>query len=182
VAYAMSQACAVLLGMVVLPLWILVGLADWWCHRRSDIERTSGLRENLFHLALFALVAAGAVATALLDINYLVLLLLMAVFLAHELLTWIELRYVTDRRHISPFEQMVHSFLEILPLLVLAVLAVDLIAAQPVGSGAWSMRLRHDLAPGPLVAAAIAVLLLNVAPLLEETGRCLHADRRGASN
>jgi hypothetical protein len=174
----MSHTCAVLLGMVILPLWILAGLADWWCHRRSGIEHSSGLRENLFHLALFALVAAGAVATALLDINYLVLLVLIAVFLAHELLTWVELRYVNDRRHITPFEQMLHSFLEILPLLVVAVLAVDLLAAQPTGSGTWWVRLRHDLAPSPLVPAAIAVLLLNVVPLLEETFRCLHAGRQ----
>jgi hypothetical protein len=27
----------------VMPVWIGAGLADWWCHRRSDIEHTSGV-------------------------------------------------------------------------------------------------------------------------------------------
>ncbi|KKJ01741.1 diguanylate cyclase, partial [Burkholderia gladioli] len=38
----------------VLPVWLAAGLADWWCHRRSRIEATSGLRVSLLHLAQLA--------------------------------------------------------------------------------------------------------------------------------
>ena len=33
----------------VMPVWIGAGLADWWCHRRTDIERTAGTRESAIH-------------------------------------------------------------------------------------------------------------------------------------
>ena len=28
------------------------GLADWWCHRRSDIEHTAGTTESAIHAAM----------------------------------------------------------------------------------------------------------------------------------
>ena len=62
----------------VMPLWILAGLADWWCHRRTAIERTSGLRENLFHWLLFAEAGVALGAVAVLDVNAALLLLVAA--------------------------------------------------------------------------------------------------------
>jgi hypothetical protein len=35
-----------LLGFVV-PTWIGAGLADWACHRATDIEHTAGRRESV---------------------------------------------------------------------------------------------------------------------------------------
>lgn len=29
----------------LIPMWIVPGLADYFCHRRTNIETTSGLRE-----------------------------------------------------------------------------------------------------------------------------------------
>ena len=34
-----------ILLQVILGMWITAGLADWWCHRRTGIERTSGTAE-----------------------------------------------------------------------------------------------------------------------------------------
>ena len=28
---------------VLLPLWGVAGIVDWWCHRNTEIEKTSGL-------------------------------------------------------------------------------------------------------------------------------------------
>jgi hypothetical protein len=36
----------------VLPIWIGAGLADWWCHRRTDIGHTGGAKESMIHAAM----------------------------------------------------------------------------------------------------------------------------------
>ena len=48
----MNSAELVLMAGVI-PLWIVAGLADWWCHRRTAIERTGGRIETAFHWVLF---------------------------------------------------------------------------------------------------------------------------------
>ena len=48
----------------VLPVWIVAGLADWWCHRRTDIEHTSGATEYFAPARLEAGVASEAASTA----------------------------------------------------------------------------------------------------------------------
>ena len=30
---------------ILLPLWGIAGMVDWWCHRQTEIEKTSGLHE-----------------------------------------------------------------------------------------------------------------------------------------
>ena len=108
---------------LVVPLWIAAGLVDWACHRRTRIESTSGLAENLFHWVLLAEGGVALLSAALLEGSAAVLLMVFAAFLAHELTTYVELRYTVPRREVRPFEQMVHSFMELLPLVMLALLA-----------------------------------------------------------
>src|SRR4051812_33597407 len=108
-----EQALFILL-YVVFPLWVVAGFADWACHRRTGIALTSGLKENLLHLLMFAEIGAAMVAVALLEINAAVLVLVFTVFLLHELTVYWDLHYSTLLRDVGPFEQMVHSFLEIL--------------------------------------------------------------------
>src|SRR5437016_14385585 len=38
----------------VMPLWLGAGLADWYLHRRTHTERTSGPRESAIHSLMFA--------------------------------------------------------------------------------------------------------------------------------
>src|SRR5690606_6298255 len=33
------------------PAWLIAGGIDYWCHRHSSIERTSGVVESLYHVA-----------------------------------------------------------------------------------------------------------------------------------
>jgi hypothetical protein len=177
-----TQVSTTVLSTVVLPLWVVAGLADWWCHRRSHIEHTSGLRENGFHWALFAIVAIGAVAAATLAPNRTVLAVLIGVFVLHELLAFSELKFVTTVRSVAPFEQMVHSFLEILPLVVVGILAVESLGSAAAEAPEWTLRIRGELKVLPLLLAGAVVVLFNVVPLLEETWRCLRATRaKGAS-
>jgi len=175
-----SEAARLLLMYVVLPLWVAAGLADWACHRRTRIQRTSGLPENAFHWTLFAQMGLAIVAVALLEVNAAVLLLVFAAFLAHELTTYVELRYTVPLRYIGPFEQMVHSFMELLPLVMLALLATlaweQTLALFGMGEPDFSLRAKD--APWPLaylLSGLVAVALLNVLPLAEETLRCWRA-------
>jgi len=131
----------------VVPLWIAAGLADWFCHRRTRIERTSGLTENAFH---WVLLAEGGIG-------------------------------LQQRREIRPFEQMVHSYMELLPLLLLVLLAVmdwnQVLALFDQATPDLSVRLKDQpWPPEYLLGAGLAALLLNVLPLAEETWRCLRRD------
>jgi hypothetical protein len=177
-----QDAAEWLLMAVVIPLWIVAGVADWWCHRRTRIEATSGLPENVFHWVLLGEGGVIVVAVALLEIDAAVLLLVFAAFLAHEVTTFVELRYTVPLRAVHPAEQMVHSFMELLPLVVLALLAVmrwDQVLALFDG-GVPDFSLQPKVQPWPLaylagVAAAVAVF--NVLPMAEEGWRCVRARR-----
>lgn len=162
---------------VVVPLWVLAGLVDWACHRFTAIERTAGWPENVFHWVLFAEAGVALLAVALLEIDAGVMLLVFAAFLAHELTTFIELRYVVPLREVGPLEQMVHSFMELLPLVILALVAAmqwDQVLAL-FDRGVPDFALQTKAQPWPaayLVGMGLAVLLLNVLPLAEEGLRC----------
>lgn len=173
-AAATAQA---LLMAAVFPLWVAAGLADWACHRRTRIEHTAGLPENAFHWALFGQMGIAVLAIGLLEVNAAVLLLVFAAFLAHELTTYVELRYAVPRRTVGPLEQMVHSFMELLPLVALALLAVmawdDVRALFGAGEPDFSLRPKEQPWPAAyLLGAAAAGVVFNVLPLAEETVRC----------
>jgi hypothetical protein len=184
----MAEATRLILMFVVFPLWVAAGFTDWICHRRTAIERTSGLKENLMHLLMSIEVGLGMLAVALLQIDAAVLLIVLLVFVAHELTVYWDLHYTTPLRMVGPFEQMVHSFLEILPLLSLALLASgqwdETLALVGLGSAAdFSLRAKAEPLPAAfLTTGLLAVVLLNVVPLLEETWRCWRARTIAAQN
>lgn len=183
----MPEAARTILLYLVFPLWVLAGLLDWTCHRRTGIERTSGLKENLLHLLMTAEVGLGMLAVALLEIDAAVLLLVLMVFLVHELTVYWDLHYSTPLRPVLPFEQMVHSVMEMLPLLSLALLASmqwdqarALFGLGPAAAD-FSLRLKSDpLPPAYLAGALAAAVVFNGVPLLEETWRCWKARRSSA--
>jgi hypothetical protein len=181
----MAHPAALLLAAVVFPLWLLAGLADWACHRASAIATTSGLRENLLHQLMFAQAGAMIVAMALLQINAGVLLLVAALFLLHEATVWWDLRVSLPVRHVSAFEQMVHSFQELLPLaalLLLAALAWDqLLALVGQGSQPADLGLRWKAQPLPLTllaGGAVLAFAFTGLPIAQESWACLRARSR----
>jgi hypothetical protein len=156
---------------------VAAGFADWACHRRTGIAITSGLRENALHWLMYAEIGAGMLAVALFEIDAAVLAIVAGVFVVHEATVYWDLDYSTMKRDVGPFEQMVHSFLELLPLLSLALLA--LIADRED----WSLAPKRDAWPLAYVAAAAAAsLLFNALPLLQETVSCWRARRRIPAN
>lgn len=181
----MDDPARLLLVGVVFPLWVAAGLADWACHRATAIATTSGLRENLLHLLMFAQMGGAIAAVALLEVNAAVLALGALAFVLHEATVWVDLHTTLPLRHVGAFEQMVHSFLELLPLLGLALLAAShwdqALAALGLGDGTADWRLRWketSLPPAALLAGAAAAALFNALPLAQETWSCLRARRR----
>jgi hypothetical protein len=95
------------------------------------------------------------------------------VFVVHELTAYWDLNYSTLVRDVGPFEQMVHSFLEIIPLMSLALL---LVVAAGEGPPDWSLRTKAQPLPGNyLVAALLLVGFFNALPLMQETYSCIRA-------
>jgi hypothetical protein len=167
----------------VLPLWFFAGFLDYLCHRASDIEHANGVRETALHWLMFAEVGVPMLAAVFLKVNALLLLFMAACWIAHEVTTHVDLRLAIATRHVSAFEQQVHSFLEVLPvvaLLLLALLHWDQAAAL-VGFGATSADFSLSLKPLPsapeLIALFTGILLFGIVPYLDELLRGLRARR-----
>jgi hypothetical protein len=163
----MSQPAEWLLAYLVMPLWFGAGIADWFSHRRANISTTAGPFESILHLLMFGEAGIAILMCLLCEINALVLLLLIGLFICHEITALWDVRYATARREVNYWEQHFHSFLEMLPLTAIALLASlhwqqarALIAFN--GSAEWSLRWKSP----PLPRGSIA-LVLTAAVLAE---------------
>lgn len=170
----------------VVPLWIAMGALDCWCHRRSDIARTSGPKESLIHLLMFAEVGVPMTAALLLEINALVIGLMIFLYFIHEATALWDVGYAVSRREVSPIEQHVHSHLELVPMMALLLVIVmhheQFLTLFHLGQQAPSCALRfkaHPL-PWPYLAAVFGGAgLFNLLPYAMELRAGLKARRPG---
>jgi hypothetical protein len=167
----LEQALWTLLGYFVLPLWLLAGAADWWCHRRTDIARTSGPRESALHLLLYLEIALPLLMLIWLQVTAATLTLFALAVGAHMLTSWWDTRFAQPRRFISPIEQQVHSWLEMLPLFALLMLAA--LHRDQFVSPDWSWRART--LPSPWNWAVPVALVPGLLMVLEEWWRGFRA-------
>lgn len=181
-----AQILINLLLFVFLPLWGIAGFIDWCCHRATDIEHTSGLKESLMHSVMGIQVGIPILMCLLYRVNVLVLLICFAAWLLHEVVAHWDVSYATGKRHISIWEMHAHSYLATLPLYMLALIAVvnwpvvvDLVTLNWQGQmqltpmeyphgGSWFL---------PTYLTFMAVLC--VFPYLEENIRCLRSSLKG---
>lgn len=172
----------------VVPAWLLAGFADWLCHRRSHIEATSGARESVLHLLLLVEMGLPLLAVIYLEVNALILGLLLAAFVAHELTTYVDLRVATSSRRVGAVEQLIHSVLEMSPLLVLLLLAsahwgqwLALFGLGPEARRfdlAWSANMPPATYSAGLIVAVLALALLPYCEeLLRARKRASRVDR-----
>jgi hypothetical protein len=115
----------------VLPLWLLAGFLDWVCHRAAHIETSTGPKESLIHLLMFAEMGLPLLAAIFLQVNAGILLTMIVAFFLHEATAMWDVRHAVTARDVTPIEQHVHSFLEVLPLT----------AALFVVSRHWTIRI-----------------------------------------
>jgi hypothetical protein len=167
----------------VVPVWLMAGFADWLCHRATNIETTSGAKESVLHLLLFAEVAGPFLAALLLDINALVLAFMIVMFFVHEATTLWDLSYAVNLREITPIEQHVHSYLEMMPLMGVLLVAArhwpQFLALFGFGDEAPRFDIALKAPPLPLayiISALVAALLFAVLPYTEELWRGLRAN------
>lgn len=173
-----------LLMYFVVPLWITVGAIDWWCHRRTDIEHTTGVKESLIHLLMFAEVGIPMTAALLLEINALVIALMIGIFFLHEATALWDVSYAVSKREVSPIEQHVHSYLELVPLLALILVAVmhheQFMALFGLGTEVadYTVALKAKPLPtGYLMAVFAGAALFSVLPYVTELRRGMKARR-----
>jgi hypothetical protein len=158
---------------IVVPVWLLAGLADYFCHRASRIEHTSGVTESLLHLLQFALVGVPLLAALFLEINAATLLIMLAGLVLHQAAAVWDVRYANATRRVAPAEQHIHGVLEVAPAIATAAVAIlnwpDFLSMFGIGEASFSLELKH--APLPdwyLGAVMLGVLVCGVLPYGEE--------------
>lgn len=172
-----------LLGCVVLPLWLLAGVADYATHARTRIAETSGSHESALHLLQTAEIGVPVLMVLLLQVNALTLAVMILGVAAHTVTAYRDVRYAARLRYISPFEQFVHNFLNVLPLMALAIVIVlhwpafgTLLAPMDAPPAAWSLQWRDPPFDGGVIAAVlVAAVLFGLVPGLVEFVRTLRA-------
>jgi hypothetical protein len=147
-----SEVAELALLYFVLPLWLAAGFADYLYHRASSIELTSGYKESLTHLLMFAEVAVPLLAAIFLKINALVIATMIAGFIAHQLTALWDVTFANDKRRVTPIEQQVHSLLELMPLtgIVIVIIFNCPQFLSLFGLGPEAARFRIALKPDPL--------------------------------
>jgi hypothetical protein len=131
------------------------GLTDWYLHRRTRIEETSGTRESAIHVLLFAQSGAPVLLGLFCEVNAGVLATAYGAGAAYSATAYWDQAYAEQRRRVSTVEQHVHSLLEVSPLtaaLLLTALHWDQATAL-AGRGnnprfRLRAKLRHPLPPG----------------------------------
>jgi hypothetical protein len=170
----MSSGAEFLLQYFTVPLWLSAGVADWYCHRRARISVTAGPFESVLHVLMFGEIGIAMLACLFCEINALILLLLIVVFLLHEATSLWDVRYATGHREVTYVEQHVHSFLELMPLMALILLAsIHWEQACALfmfnGTADWSLRWKAAPLPYAYTAALLsAATVMGLLPYLQE--------------
>jgi hypothetical protein len=102
-------------ALLLLPIWVLAGVADYLWHRRTRIETTSGTKESLTHALMITEMGPAVLAALFLEINAGVLALIIASYAAHEATVAWDIYFTASRRPIPPGEQHTHSYLQGVP-------------------------------------------------------------------
>jgi hypothetical protein len=168
----------------VLPLWVVPAVADWWMHRRTRIEHTSGTKESVVHAMMMTEAGIPVVMGLLARINPLVLSVMGSAAAAHGATALYDVTLATEKREVRPVEQHIHSFLEVLPLAGLAFtgcLHSDQVRATLRGGRGpndWRLLPKDRPLSAPYLAALGLVIGAGVVlPYAEELRRCIRAQR-----
>lgn len=158
-------------------LWLAAGLADFLCHRRSDLPHTSGLGESSLHLAQLALIGAAIVLCLGLRPSPMLAALCALLVLAHAAAGYLDTRRAYGRRPLRPFEQHVHSVLDMAPpFACFLYFGSQWLHGGLPGRG---LALREEPLPAGLWAAVLVpAALLCVLPALLEFHASLRARAR----
>ncbi len=170
----LETALQALLVFGLLPAWLAAGFADWLCHRKAHIERTSGPGESRLHFLLQLEMAVPVIAALFFEINTSLLAFMTVAVLAHTATSLWDTYVAQPRRHISPVEQHVHSWLDMLPVFALVLVYTLNFPEDPPD---WTLRPRATPLPAVGVFATLALFAVAFAFIGEEWLRGIRASR-----
>jgi hypothetical protein len=165
-----------------MPLWQFMGFADYLCHRATQIERTSGLKESLLHSLMLIEMAVPVTLCLYFEVTSLVIVFMIAVFFLHEATALWDIAYAQERRTIWLIEQHIHSYLAVLPFMmgsfVICLNWSQFLALFGAGSETADFALKWKQPQFPVwyhLACIGLLLALLVIPYAEEAWRCFRA-------
>jgi len=167
------------------PLWVVAGSLDYLWHRRTKIETTSGTTESAIHALMMTEAGLPMLLGLFLEINAGVILLMIVAFFAHAATAIWDVAYAVERRKVTPSEQHVHSFLEVLPFCAVSfVLCLHWNQfASLFGTGAekpqFALKQKQPPLPKSYILAFLGAVTLNGTAYGEELIRCWRAEQHG---
>jgi hypothetical protein len=179
----MDESNRLLVNLILyglLPLWGIAGFIDWCCHRATKVESTSGIKESLVHSLMGIQLGIPIMLCLFFEMNVMILLVCVAMWLSHEVVAHWDVHYATPRRHISIWEVHVHNYMATVPLYLLMLIVIlnwDIAvkAATFDWAGQFSLvPLRERPGGNTYLPAYLAFMgVLCVFPYIEENIRCL---------
>jgi hypothetical protein len=169
---------------LVLPLWVVAGFVDYCCHRATDVEHASGVKEIALHWLMLAEVGVPILAAVFLKIDALLILFMILCLIAHEVTGYLDLKLAMATRRVTVFEQQVHSVLEMMPLTALLLLSIlhwpqaEALFGFGTARADFSIELKQAPAWSEIIPPMAVFFLLSIAPYLEELVRGLRAEAR----
>ena len=146
------------------------------------LRRTREHSKSALHFLQFGSIAVPTLFALFFEINALFFLIAAVAIIVHHLVAFTDVRYANSARGIPPIEQMVHSFLEIMPITAFLLLAVthgtQLLALVGAGQTAPDFAFHAKVNPLPfwyVFSAVGGATLLNFIPYTEEFLRCRRA-------
>lgn len=169
----------------ILPLWVGAGLFDYFLHKRTRIESTSGTKESILHILQLAEAGLPVIVALLFEINALVIAAMLIALIIHEATALWDVTYAHTRRYISPWEQHVHSFLEVLPIMAVSFVTVlywnQFLSLFGLGTEVprFVIEPKTNAVPFTYLVVLFSSLALFIAvPYGEELWRCISTARR----
>ena len=173
----------------LLPLWMGAGLLDWYHHRRTHIEKTAGTHESMIHALMMSEAGLPLMVGLFLEVNALTLALMIVAFFLHEATAFWDVAYAEGLREVTPNEQHVHSFLEVIPFMALSFMIClywdQFRALFGVGQEPAQFVLRpkrHPLSRRYVRGILSGVVATVAVPYAEEFLRCYRVDKTVAAH
>jgi len=171
---------------VLLPLWGLAGMLDWWCHRQTEIEKTSGLKEAYIHCLMGVQICIPLVLSLLFEVNVLIMLMCFAALIAHEVVAHYDVHFATGKREISIWEVHAHNYLATLPFFLLLLIIVRkwdvfLDTATLNWGGGFSIEWRQEPlgSSGNYATSYMVIMAIFVVfPYMQEWWRCYSYEKK----
>ena len=160
-------------------------MLDWWCHRNTEIEKTSGLHEAYVHCLMGVQIGIPVVLSLLFEVNVLIMLLCFAALIAHELVAHYDVHFTTGKREISIWEVHAHNYLATLPFFLLLLIIVrkwevflDTVTLNWGGGLGIEWRQEPLGASGNYAVGYMAVMSIFVVfPYMQEWWRCYRYEK-----